>query len=204
MTAGQGGLEPLGPATASVIVDMQRLFAEPTEWQVPNLDKIVPAIRRLVAHRPVDALFTRFITPHSIGEATGRWQHYYRRWSSVMRDRMPAEMLDLIPELAPLARADTICDKTTFSSLADGKLAELLRARGIDTLVLAGAETDVCVLGTALEAVDRGYRVVIAADAVTSSSPAGHSGAMETLLARFDRQVDVATVDEICAAWPRA
>ncbi len=195
-------LDPLGPATASVIVDMQRLFAEPTEWQVPDLGRIVPAVRRLVAHRPADALFTRFITPRSLGEAAGRWQHYYRRWSSVMRDRMAAEMLDLLPELAPLARPDAICDKTTFSSLADGPLAGLLRARGVDTLVLAGAETDVCVLGTALQAVDQGYRVVIASDAVTSSCADGHRGAMEMLLARFDRQIEAATVDEICAAWP--
>jgi nicotinamidase-related amidase len=199
MTA-KGALEPLGAAT-TVVIDMQRLFAEATEWHVPGLHAIVPAVRRLVEHRPAAALFTRFVPPHSIAEAPGRWQHYYRRWSSVLLDRMPAEMIDLMPELADLARPDTICDKTTFSSLADGALGERLRARRIDTLVLAGAETDVCVLGTALQAVDHGYRVVIASDAVASSSTAGHRGAMETLFARYDRQIDVATVDEICAAW---
>src|SRR3546814_8162869 len=54
----------------------------------------------------------------------------------------------------------------------------------------AGLEADVCVLATALDAVDLGYRVVIASDAVTSSSAVGHRGAIDMLLARFDRQVD--------------
>jgi hypothetical protein len=45
---------------------------------------------------------------------------------------------------------------------------------------------------------------VIASDAVTSSSAVSHRGAIDMLLARFDRQVDVATVAEICAAWGAA
>ena len=40
----------------------------------------------------------------------------------------------------------------------------------VDTLVISGSETDVCVLSTVLGAVDRGYRVVIAIDALCSSS----------------------------------
>jgi nicotinamidase-related amidase len=203
VTAKQG-LEPIGPATALIVIDMQRLFAEPTEWQVPGLAGIVPAVRRLVAHRPAAAVFTRFVTPNSADDAPGRWRHYYRRWSSVTLDRMAPEMLDLMPELAPLAQAGAICDKSTYSALADGMLADLLAAREVKTLILAGVETDVCVLTTALDAVDLGYRVVIASDAVTSSSTVGHRGAVDMLLARFDRQVDVATVAEICAAWGAA
>jgi len=114
---------------------------------------------------------------------------------------MPAAMLDLMPELAALARPGTIVDKTTFSALADGPLPGLLKARGIDTLVLAGVETDVCVLATLLDAVDRGYRVVVTADAVTSGSLAAHAAVLDSVLPRYDQQVDVARVDRILAAW---
>jgi len=196
-----GGLEPLGPAAALVVVDMQRLFAEATAWQVPTLSAIVPAVRRLIEARPEAALYTRFVTPPTADRATGRWQRYYQRWSTVTLDRMKAEMLDLMPELAALARPGSIVDKTTFSSLADGPLAGLLKARGIDTLVLVGAETDVCVLATVLDAVDRGYRVVVAADAVTSGSLAAHAAVLDTVLPRFEQQVDVASVDRILGVW---
>jgi nicotinamidase-related amidase len=52
-----------------------------------------------------------------------------------------------------------------------------------------------------LDAVDRGYRVVVAADAVTSGSLAAHAVVLDTVLPRFDQQVDVAGVDQILAAW---
>ena len=201
MSAGRN-LEPLGSATALVVVDMQRLFDEATDWHVPALRTIVPAVRRLIEAHPEAALFTRFVTPQHADQAPGRWRHYYRHWSSVTLGRMPAGMLDLVPELAPLAAPGTICDKSTLSSLADGPLAGLLKARAVETVVLAGVETDVCVLTTALDALDLGYRVVIASDAVTSSSLAAHAAVVDTLLPRHDRQVDVATVDQILAAWP--
>lgn len=194
-------LEPLGSTAALVVVDMQRLFADATEWRVPSLRTIVPAVRRLIEARPQAALFTRFVTPKHPDQAPGRWQRYYRRWSSVTLEHLPSEMLDLMPELAPLAPSGTICDKKTFSSLADGPLAAALQERQADTLVLAGAETDVCVLATVLDAVDRGYRVVVASDAVTSSSLAAHAAVIDMLLLRHDQQVDVATVDQILAAW---
>lgn len=194
-------LEPIGQAAALIVVDMQRLFAEATEWQVPTLAEIVPAVRRLVTHRPAAALFTRFVTPASAEDAPGRWRHYYRRWSSVTLDRMAPGMLDLMPELAPLAQPAAICDKSTYSALADGGVADLLAARGVETLILAGAETDVCVLATALDAVDLGYRVVIASDAVTSASAVGHRCAIDMLADRFGEQVDLATAAEICRSW---
>ena len=199
--SGESALEPLGAAAALVVVDMQRLFAEATEWRVPDIQRIVPAIAALVAARPESSLFTRFVTPKSIDQAAGGWQRYYRRWSSVTLARMPVEMLDLVPELMPLARLGSICDKTTFSAFGDGTLPEVLAARGVDTLVLAGVETDVCVLATALDAIDRGYRVVIAVDAVTSWSLPAHQAAIDHVLPRFSEQIAIATAGRIAAAW---
>lgn len=194
-------LEPLGAKAALVVVDMQRIFAEETEWRVPDLLRIVPAVAALVSARAGSTLFTRFVTPPSCADASGRWRQYYRRWASVTLERMPAEMLDLVPELMSLAQSGTICDKATFSAFADGTLPHVLVERGVDTLVLAGIETDVCVLATAIGAVDRGYRVVVAADAVTSGSLAAHRAVIDRVLPRFAEQIEVATAAQIEAAW---
>ena len=68
-------------------------------------------------------------------------------------------------------------------------------------LVLSGVETDVCVLATALSAVDFGYRTVIAVDAVASSVAASHEACLAHVYPRYDQQIELASVDDIIAAW---
>ncbi len=46
----------------------------------------------------------------------------------------------------------------------------MLRARNVGTLIISGSETDACVASTVLSAIDIGYKVVIARDAICSSS----------------------------------
>jgi nicotinamidase-related amidase len=60
------------------------------------------------------------------------------------------------------------------SAFGNPQLHQHLRSRQIDTLIISGSETDVCVLSSILAAVDYGYRVIIAEDAVFSSSDEGH------------------------------
>jgi nicotinamidase-related amidase len=48
--------------------------------------------------------------------------------------------------------------KRVYSSFSEPALGDLLRRRKIDSLLITGAKTDVCVLATVLDAVDLGYR----------------------------------------------
>jgi nicotinamidase-related amidase len=74
-----------------------------------------------------------------------------------------ASIVELLPAL-PL-------EKTVFSCFgADRFVAELERT-GAHTLVLVGIEAHICVTQTALEALARGYKVHVVADAVGSRSP---------------------------------
>ena len=196
-----GNLTPLGPDTVHVVVDMQRLFAEETGWRVPDLPALLPPIAKLIEHRPARALYARFITPASVGESKGAWQSYYRQWPQVIRDRLPAGIYDLVAPLARNAAPHQQFDKEGFSAFSGPAFAGMLRDLGASTLVLSGVETDVCVLSTALEAIERGLRVVIATDAVTSSSPAGHRATLDHVLPRFEHLLDLAPSADIIAAW---
>jgi nicotinamidase-related amidase len=91
-------------------------------------------------------------------------------------------------------------DKHTYSPWTTPVLARLLADRGVDTLVISGAETEVCVLATVLGAIDRGYRVVLATDAVCSSADATHDAMLEIYHSRFGMQVETAQIDEILEA----
>ncbi len=99
-------------------------------------------------------------------------------------EQYPAGLGHVVPELgAELADAPRL-EKLAFSCLADGPLSEHLaasRRQGRHQLVIAGVEAHVCVLQSALEAVDRGSDAFVVADAVSS---------------RSERSVDVG-----CVAW---
>ena len=112
-----------------------------------------------------------------------------------------AALLELLPPLSSLSPPATVIDKTKFSGFAEPQLLSHLQARNADGLVITGSETDVCVLGTVLGAVDVGYRVIIVRDAICSSSDQGHDALMEVYHSRFSEQIETANADEILDAW---
>lgn len=197
-----GRLRSLGPRTLHVVVDMQRVFAEATDWRIPAIADVMPPILALVRAHPPQTVFTRFMTPSTVENATGDWQRFYARWRSVVRDRMDAAMFDLMEPLPSLVPPAEVCDKMAYSAFSSPAFVASLERRSAETLVLSGVETDVCVLATALDAIDRGLHVVVASDAVTTWSPAGHRAALEAIYPRFDQQIDIATVSAVMAAWP--
>lgn len=74
------------------------------------------------------------------------------------------------PALAPLA-GELVARKRFYSGFADPALDAWLRERGIGRLVLAGVYLHACVRGTALDAYERGYEVVVLDDVVATAEP---------------------------------
>ena len=91
-------------------------------------------------------------------------------WPEVARDKIEPELLALMPALVGFAPPATVIDRAFYSAFAASPLHSHLHSRRVDTLLVTGAETDVCVLATVLAAVDLGYRVVVVKDALCSSS----------------------------------
>ena len=82
---------------------------------------------------------------------------------------------------------DIVVEKHKWSAFdgkdKDGKtLDEILKEKGIQTLVLAGVVTETCVHSTAQEAFNKDYFVVVPKDSVGSNKPDQH----RTVLDRFD------------------
>ena len=68
--------------------------------------------------------------------------------------------------------------------------------------MITGAETDVCVLAAVMDAVDHGYRVVLAKDALCSSSDETHDALMTLYHRRFAEQIETVECEELLAVWP--
>jgi nicotinamidase-related amidase len=191
------------PHAVHLCVDMQRLFSSEGPWPAPWMERVLPNVAELVTAAPHRTVFTRFITPPSPRNAGGMWNAYYEKWRIATRDKLPPELLDLMPELQRFVPPAKVLDKSVYSAFADGTLHAQLRRDDVNTLIFTGAETDVCVLSSVLAAVDYGYRVIIADDAVCSSSDASHDALIELYSRRFDIQIELSRVGEIIEAWKR-
>jgi nicotinamidase-related amidase len=110
-------------------------------------------------------------------------------------------MVDLVSELKRFAPPGVIVDKWVYSPWLRPNLPQILRERNIEALVITGGETDVCVLCTVLGAVDRGFHVILAQDALCSSSDQTHDALLTLYQNRYSRQITVLQTDEILGRW---
>lgn len=197
-----GPLDAAG--TAHLCIDMQRLIAEPgSPWNAAWSEAVLPQVLKLVEHAPEACIFTRFIPPAAPEDMPGSWQRYYSFWRDLTSTRINPALLELMPPLNDFVPPAALLDKPVYSPFSGHRLQALLKKRGIATLVISGAETDVCVLASVLGAVDRGYRVVLASDAICSSQDDTHDALMRFYHARLSKQVEVASSEEILEAWKR-
>jgi nicotinamidase-related amidase len=191
---------PLGENWTHICVDMQRMFAEPTDWQTPWMNRVMPQVVRLVEVSPDRTVFTRFVPPLTADQMTGAWWRYYVRWHRMTRSELDPGLVQLTRDLVRFTPPARVVDKTVYSPWHGTSLQMGLSRLKIDTLIVSGAETEVCVLATVLGAIDRGYRTIIATDAICSSADATHDAMLTIYHGRFGMQVETATVDEIIDA----
>ena len=81
-----------------------------------------------------------------------------------------------------------------------GGLHARLKSAGITSIIVTGAETEVCVLASVMGAIDLGYRVVIVTDAVCSGADSTHDAMLGIYDSRFGMQVETVTTAELIAA----
>jgi nicotinamidase-related amidase len=184
-----------------IVIDMQRLFADHPDWAVKDIGRIRKEVTWLAEHKPGRTLWTRFVPAQNAAAANGAWRKYYEQWPSATLEGGGADYVDLLLEHRTLAGKARIFDKSTFSAFGNAQFGAALQAAGIDTLILSGVETDVCVWATALDAVDLGFFVVLARDALTSGNPEGHQAILDVIAPHFVPQVSVMNHAELEAAW---
>lgn len=192
---------PLTERAVHLCLDMQRLFSAEGLWPAPWMERVLPVVAALSSRHPARTVFTRFIPPARAEQMPGMWQRYYIRWRAATRECLDPRLLELMPPLAALCPPATIINKTRYSAFAEPHLLAHLNERRADTLIISGSETDVCVLATVLSAVDLGYRVIIARDAVCSSSDEGHDMLMRLYHTRYTEQIETADSETILSRW---
>jgi nicotinamidase-related amidase len=90
---------------------------------------------------------------------------------------------DIIPALYPV-EGEIVIDKPGKGAFYATTLGADLTARDIDTLLVCGVTTEVCVNTTVREANDRGYRCIVLADGCASYFPEFHEMGLKMIKAQ--------------------
>lgn len=90
---------------------------------------------------------------------------------------------DIVAELYPMA-GEPVVDKPGKGAFYATDLGSILQNRGIDSLILCGVTTEVCVHTTLREANDRGYRCIVPSDCCASYFPEFHEVALRMVKAQ--------------------
>jgi nicotinamidase-related amidase len=99
----------------------------------------------------------------------------------------------IIDELKP-QDGEHLVVKKGFGGFTNTPLDTILRNMGVNTCVVSGVTTCVCVSNTVRGGVEQNYRMVIAAEGVAEVNRQAHAGELSTMQRLF---ADVAPLDEI-------
>jgi nicotinamidase-related amidase len=146
---------------AIIVVDMLKDNLR-SEYPISaRIRSILPSVQKLLkktrsqghqiifacdSYRPDDFIFQGKMKPHAIEGTSGA---------------------EVMGELSPTPQ-DIILRKRRFSAFFQTGLEEMLRAQGIDTVVVVGVTTHFCVLMTALDAICHDFRVIVLEDCCAS------------------------------------
>lgn len=185
-----------GATTALVVVDLTAFFVDTTAYArgiVAPVDRLARAVR--VAGGAV-----AWVTP-AAGPPTAWARGFY---GDAVAEAYTAGDATLAPGLT-VEPGDLRVEKTAASALFPGRspLDGLLRDRGVDTVLVAGTVTNVCVEATARDAATLGYRTVVVGDACAGVDDASHAATLRTVHRSIG---DVRRVAEVVALLgsPRA
>ncbi len=197
-------------SVALIVVDMQKAFLRPEIGYVPcaAARAAIPVINRLAATfrkagQPV--FWLQNIHDAEMQESWAGMYAMHGEEASAARARAlspdaPGFALDDALDVDP---ADHVLVKRRYSAFFPGgcDLESMLGPAGIDTIVLAGTTTDVCVESTARDAMMRDYRVIIAEDATGALTDASHHNALAAMAMHF---ADVMPAEMVLARIQKA
>ena len=185
-------------STALVVVDMQNDFVRVgAPLEVPDARETIEVNQALLAwfrehKRPI--VFTRFVAGPNptlmwkwsqvIAPPTCCcWPGFMRSYPDIEGER---ECIAVIDELEPRPGEHQV-DKYGYNAFHRTRLTDLLKANGVDTLVVTGTVTQICVEDTARGAFHEGFQAAVVADAVSSYAPELHRASLQTLAMKYCR-----------------
>jgi len=181
---------------ALLVVDMQNDFVRVgAPLEVPEARATIPVHQMLLGacrelHIPV--IYTKFVagpepillwewSPVHAPPVCSCWKGFERYYPDVARE---LDCADIIDELCPKP-GEPIVEKFGYGAFHDTDLDEVLKERRVESVLVTGTVTQICVEETARESSKRGYRTTIISDAVSSYMPDLHAAVLKNFQLKF-------------------
>jgi ureidoacrylate peracid hydrolase len=201
--------------TAHIVVDLQNGFMAPGEVaEIATAREIVPNVNRITAALRAAGGTIAYIQNTFDEEAVRSWGVYFDHFCApARRERMiaaftPGAFGHALWNGLDVQSQDLVVRKRRFGAFAPGAsdLDALLRARGIDTLIITGTATNVCCESTARDAMMMNYKVFFIEDGNATFGDAENNATLSAMAHTF---CDVASTDHVLrllatASAPRA
>ena len=173
--------------TALVVVDMQNAFMLPgvAHALCPMAEKIVPNINRLAQAVRMTGGTVIWIKTTFKDDALKNWSTYFemvkpeqgaRRVAALTAGNKGHELWAALDVRAD----DLIVEKNRFSAFIQGSsnLAEVLRERGLDTVLITGTVTNVCCESTARDAMMLNFKTIMVTDGNAAVTDEDHNASL--------------------------
>jgi len=184
--------------SALIVVDMQNDFVRVgAPLEVPDARETIDVHLELLdwfraRRRPV--VFTRFIagpsrtlmwnwSPQIAPPVCCCWPGFRRAYGDIEGER---DCVAVIDELVPLQGEQQV-DKYGYNGFHRTRLTDVLVAHSVDTVLITGTVTQICVEDTVRGAFHEGFQAVVVSDAVSSYAPELHRASLQTLSMKYGR-----------------
>jgi len=202
--------EGIDPAkTALVVVDMQNAFMLEgvAHALCPMAKDIVPNINRLAQAVRATGGTVVWIKTTFAPEVLKSWSVYYematpesgaKRIEALTADSKGHELWSSLD----VHKDDLIVEKRRYSAFIQGSsnLADVLRARGVDTVLITGTVTNVCCESTARDAMMLNFRTVMVTDGNAAMSDEEHNASLTSFYLNFG---DIMSTDKLTGLLKR-
>jgi maleamate amidohydrolase len=193
------GRAGFGLRPALLVIDLNVGFTDPESPLACDLEGVVVAIQRLLGEARAARL--------PVVYTTVSYDEGDRLAAAAFIDKIPALLtleagsrwVEIDPRIAPLP-GEPVLSKLFASAFFGTPLSSLLTASGCDSVIVTGASTSGCVRASAVDALQHGYRVIVAREAVGDRNPAAHEANLYDIDTKYG---DVVSVDDVVEMFPR-
>jgi len=173
---------------AMIVVDMQNAYLDDegsmnkSGMDITELKKtVLPVSSLITACRSADVpiIFTRYVLRADYKDAGLRSVRgpKFKEINSLVMGTWDSE---LDPRMDQRLE-DYVLDKTRYSSFYNTSLEVILRGLGVDTLIVCGVTTEICVESTIRDAYFRDFKIIVPKDAVAAMDIGRHKGTLATI-----------------------
>jgi ureidoacrylate peracid hydrolase len=167
--------------TALLIIDMQNGFIEEgSPLEVPMAREQIPKIKELLnfcRENKIPVIFTKFCVAPDF-----KYPFYWEMAKQRKIDIEPPKCMfwegkhetEIIEDLRPI-NGERVIKKCGYDAFANTELDQILHSLNVEYLIITGTVTNWCVDSTVRSAFHRFYKVIVAADGVSTYDHAGAS-----------------------------